>query len=217
VDSSYEDGSLHLNRSSYADVLLTHFKVPFVHDGKRYDGVEISTTGDFRDVSEGLFKAHLLETNEVMIQLPSTRRPFRTEYKTSWKDNEHVKKDHPAFKAASAGHEAIRAELLSKRVPNNSLLRVMVLTFPDFFTLSNEIFSPNSTELAKKVLYPTGYKYKYQDIPIQNEFATVLWYFHKFTSNPPKVDGDEDDGDQALDYLDDCFKRVSIRNARNRA
>lgn len=138
---------------------MTLFGTKYNHLEKLYDGVEISALGDPRDVKDLFFDVKLLTRNAILLKTPIGSRRFFDNYNQISK----TFKADKLYDSVMSGHDLVRAAQ-----SNDVNLRIwfVLLKFPDFYQLGNEIFSPDANsndEKSSDVKYTfSGYLYTYQ-------------------------------------------------------
>ena len=178
VDFRIEDGVLVLKRYSYGCIDITPFGKEYEHDDKLYDGIEIAAMGDIRDTLDLYFDGKLITHNVVLLKLPSSIRGFQDNH-TEFVQN--FDKTKPYYEALVSGFERVRAdraETLKLRIRN------VVLIFPSFYQLSNEIFSPTSmlgreASSCDAIYNFTNYKYNFETKTVKVGNIRASWMFNK--------------------------------------
>lgn len=174
-----------LKRYSYGCIDVTPFGTEFEHDDKLYDGIEIASIGDVRDTLDYSFDGKLITRNLVLLKLPSTTRGFQENFKEFVYSFD---KTHNAYQAVMSGYERVRAD----RADNpKQRIRFVVLEFPKFYQLSNEIFSSTSVIGKEATSCEVAYNFTHYNYVIEGQTVKVgniraSWLFNKLNKNPPR-------------------------------
>jgi hypothetical protein len=199
-----EDGIIKLKRYNYYGVDIALFGSKVVYQDKLYDGLEVSVIGDPRDAVESLFDAKLVTPNILLLKIPSSNRGMQDNHEQCLQnyDNKNI-----AFDAIARGHHLVRADRSEHEILR---IRFVALTFPMFYSLSNEIFSPNAAsghQASSKVNYiVTGYSYEHQETIVKCGLIRATWLFNKYVINAPRLTIKTNHEDEAVAAMNETFR-----------
>ena len=108
-------------------------------DGVLHNGYEVVMEGDIRDlVKHVVYQAHLVTTNEILIQVPSMSYSRLQEPELLVAQSKEFGSHCPRIQEA---HDVARHEILAEE---SRKIKYLLLRFPKEVVLSNHVFSPKS-------------------------------------------------------------------------
>jgi hypothetical protein len=208
--NSVEHYHFNPNRYEYGGIIITHYG-EFEHNNRMCDGgIQINIEGDYRDAN--MCNARLLRTNEVMIQLPSLSH--------KWLNHENYDKMdvHLDFPSAKMKEHIMHSQNLMRSAyvkdgNEHLLIRAVVISFDDNFTLSNEVFSPdciNGFDVRTKMnLCPVEITYPHNEQNVTNGFFRACWRFNQIIKNPRTTTVGPNQHDKSLFELNAKFQSMN--------
>jgi hypothetical protein len=180
---------------------IVPFGAKVEHEQKLYDGIEVSLVGDSRDFLDHYFDAKLVNPHVLLFKIPTILRDLRDHHDICLAC---YNKNHPAYEAVILGHHEAHVHF-SEEI---NRIRFVALVFPNFYELSNDVFSPNAVVdiSSQKKHYATSYKYLHKNQSyINRSLFRVAWLFNKKNLNAPrasaKIDQKEPDDLSELDEM----------------
>lgn len=202
---SIEEGVIKLHRYSYGGIDVSLFGEKYEHLEMLYDGIEISALGDARDVPDQFFDAKLITRNAILVKTPSTSRGFFENY---GQISVSFDKSHPSYKAVKLGHDLGRADQSNDI---NLRVRFVLLKFPVFYQLGNEIFSKDATDASSVANYTfSAYSYTHNSVRLLGGNIRASWLFHKHTMNPLRKTIKPKQVDQSLEKMNKMLSGMNF-------
>ena len=201
---------LRLTRNEYGGILVTLFARPFDHNHRLIDSAfQISAEGDYRDLH--LYSAQLLDSNEVLVLLPSLSQKWFNEQNYS-QLNEYCTTSAPAHEEAMISQHIMRTTYM-KNGNEHLRTRAIVFTVPEDYKLSNEVFSPEAFNRidprSKMYTCPCEVSYRHESIQVQEKFFRAMWRFNKHTNSPLVTTIGPSHQDASLNDLNNACKRMN--------
>jgi hypothetical protein len=201
-----EDGVIKLQMYNYGGIDIVLFGDQVVFKDKLYDGLEISIFGDPRDAEANRFDAKLITPHTLLLKVPAVNRGMQDCFAQCMRGY----RQSFIHGAILKGHQLACAD---RSENENCCIRFVTLTFPTFYTLSNDIFSPNlasGNQQSSQIEYiVTGYTYEHHGTTVKCGFVRAAWYFHKYTRHAPRLTAKVNQEDEAVAAMNETFRGMN--------
>lgn len=171
---------------------------------------QITVEGEYIDQS--YFMLRLLPSNEVLVQLPSVSNTFLDnncyqQICSGW----NVLHAGDAWQSHFATSQDVMRSAFTASGNEHLKVRVIILSFPDDYKVSNELFSAATFRgfdpRTKVYLYPCTVQYVHENTVAKHEFFRLAWRYNKSMDNPRTTNVGPSHIDTAFNALNKAFGR----------
>jgi hypothetical protein len=171
----------------YGGLVINEVKEVHINGRICESAFQISVESEYID--QALYKSQLLPTNEVLVQLPSVSATFLDnacyhQIMSGW----NILNAGDAWQPHFATSQDVMRSALTSCDCDHLKVRVVVLTFPDDYRVSNEIFS-YSTHLghdtrATVYVSPCTVQYLHGNKTMKHDYFRLCWRYNKSMDRP---------------------------------